>query len=95
MDVRRSPQCRRCLLCCICSSRWLRQTGRDVHNIIRAELTVVDGKIVTHVDHFDLYRWMKMAMGPQGVLLGWLPPVQKALQKKARAGLVDFMSQGK
>jgi ketosteroid isomerase-like protein len=70
-------------------------TGRDVYNIVRGELTVVDGKIVTHVDHFDLYRWMRMALGPKGVLLGWLPPVQKALQKKARAGLVEFMSANK
>ncbi|MBL9040244.1 MAG: nuclear transport factor 2 family protein [Myxococcales bacterium] len=67
-------------------------TGRSVHNIIRGELTIENGKIVAHVDHFDLYRWMRMALGPKGVLLGWLPPVQAALRGKARAGLSDYMS---
>lgn len=66
-------------------------TGRMVHNIIRAELTVQDGKIVAHVDRFDLYRWMGQALGLKGKLLGWLPPVQKALQTKARTGLIDYM----
>lgn len=70
-------------------------TGKSVHNIIRGELTVKDGKIVTHVDTFDLYRWMSQAMGIKGKLLGWLPPVQKALQKQARAGLVAYMNQNK
>ncbi len=70
-------------------------TGRSVHNIIRGELTIQDGKIVAHLDHFDVHRWMGMAMGIKGKLLGWLPPVQKALQKKARAGLDEYMSSNK
>jgi limonene-1,2-epoxide hydrolase len=70
-------------------------TGRMVHNIIRGELTVQEGKIVAHVDRFDLYRWMSQAMGLKGKLLGWLPPVQQALQSKARAGLIDYMKSAK
>ena len=70
-------------------------TGKAVHNIIRGELTVKDGKIVAHVDQCDLYRWMSQAMGIKGKLLGWLPPVQKALQAKARQGLVEYMSKNK
>ena len=68
-------------------------TGRKVHNIIDAKFEFRDGKIVRHTDHFDLYRWMRLAMGGKGVALGWLPPVQGALRKKARAGLVEFMAQ--
>ncbi len=57
-------------------------TGRKVHNVIDAEFQFRDGRIVRHVDHFDLRRWMGMALGWKGTLLGWLPPVQGALRKK-------------
>lgn len=67
-------------------------TGRKVYNVIDAELEIRDGKIVRHVDTFDLWRWMRMALGPTGVLLGWLPPVQSSLRKKARAGLEAYMA---
>lgn len=63
------------------------QTGKKVHNVIDARFTFRDGLIVEHVDRFDLYRWMSQAMGLAGVALGWLPPVQGALRKKAREGL--------
>lgn len=66
-------------------------TGRRVHNVIDATFDLRDGRIVRHVDSFDLWRWMRMALGPKGVLLGWLPPVQAALRKQARRGLTAFM----
>ena len=62
-------------------------TGRRVHNVIDARFTFRDGKIIRHVDTFDLYRWATMALGLQGRLLGWLPPVQNGIRKKAAAGL--------
>ena len=49
-------------------------------------------KIATHRDQFDLYKWMRQALGLKGLLLGWLPPVQAKLQKTARAGLDAFKS---
>ncbi len=69
-------------------------TGRKVHNVIDATFELRDGKIVRHVDSFDLWRWMRMALGAQGTLLGWLPPVQAALRKKAKQGL-DLYMQGR
>ena len=69
-------------------------TGRRVHNVIDATFEIRDGKIVRHEDRFDLRRWMAMALGATGLLLGWLPPVQGALRKKARAGLVEYMARG-
>ncbi len=66
-------------------------TGRRVHNVIDAVFEIRDGKVVRHVDTFDLWRWMRMALGPKGVVLGWLPPVQAALRKKARQGLELYM----
>ena len=63
------------------------QTGNKVLNIIDARFKFRDGLIVEHVDTFDLYRWMSQALGFMGVALGWLPPVQNGLRKKARQGL--------
>lgn len=63
------------------------QTGNKVLNIIDARFKFRDGLIVEHDDSFDLYRWMSQALGFTGVALGWLPPVQNGLRKKARQGL--------
>lgn len=67
-------------------------TGRKVHNRIEARFQFRDGLIVAHRDSFSLYRWMRMGLGPVGVLLGWLPPFQAAFRRKARQGLVAFMA---
>ncbi len=66
-------------------------TGRKVHNHIEARFRFKDGLIVEHRDTFSLYRWMRMGLGPVGTLLGWLPPVQSAFRRKARAGLDAFV----
>ncbi len=65
-------------------------TGARVVNDIQANFTFKNGKIATHRDQFDLYKWMRQALGLKGLLLGWLPPVQAKLQKTARAGLDAF-----
>ena len=51
-------------------------TGRTVENHIEAYFRFADGKIIEHHDHFDLWRWMRQALGAKGLLLGWLAPVQ-------------------
>lgn len=66
-------------------------TGQKVHNIIDARFELAEGKIVRHVDTFDLRRWAGMALGWKGKLLGWLPPVQNAVRKQADAGLRAYM----
>lgn len=66
-------------------------TGNTVQNHIEASFVFRDGLIFEHRDSFDLRAWMGMALGFKGKLLGWAPPVQNALRKKARAGLQDFM----
>ncbi len=68
------------------------KTGRPVHNVISASLAFRDGKIVTHRDHFDLYRWTRMALGPAGMLLGWTPIVQNQVRKQAAAQLGRFQA---
>ena len=41
-------------------------TGRPVHNKIDARFTFRDGKIATHVDSFNLWRWTPDGARPQG-----------------------------
>jgi ketosteroid isomerase-like protein len=67
-------------------------TGRRVHNRIDASFTFAGGKIVTHADRFDLWRWAGMALGLKGRLLGWLPPVQRSIRRQADASLRSFMA---
>jgi ketosteroid isomerase-like protein len=65
-------------------------TGRQVHNVIEARFELRDGKIVRHADSFDLWRWAGMALGLKGKLLGWAPPVQRAIHQTAIRGLDAF-----
>ena len=65
-------------------------TARTVHNVIEAKFQLANGKIVRHEDSFDLWRWCGMALGPAGKVLGWLPPFQGTVKKKAAEGLAAF-----
>lgn len=66
-------------------------TGRPVHNIIEASFEFRDGLIVRHTDAFDLYRWARQALGVKGLLVGWAPPVQRAIRNQAARALETFM----
>jgi ketosteroid isomerase-like protein len=68
-------------------------TGRQVHNIIDANFRFQGGKIFRHDDHFDLWRWTRMALGTSGILLGWSPIVQNKVRTTARASLDKFIAQ--
>ncbi len=65
-------------------------TGRPVHNRIAAEFEFRDGLIVRHEDVFDLYQWARQALGLRGLLLGWSPPVRRAIQAGAARSLEAF-----
>ena len=66
------------------------QTGRKVHNKIDATFTFKDGKIISHVDHFDLHRWATQAMGMKGSVLGWTGFFKKKLQSQTNNLLRKF-----
>ncbi|OEC33907.1 Ketosteroid isomerase-related protein [Pseudomonas cuatrocienegasensis] len=66
------------------------KTGRPVINVIDAHFTFRDGLIVTHRDHFDLWRWSRQALGLKGLLLGWTPLVRAAIQRQAAASLAYY-----
>jgi ketosteroid isomerase-like protein len=79
------------------SCRWqawytFSQTGRPVHNVIRAEFEFRDGKIVRHTDHFDFWRWSRQALGLPGWLLGWTPFLQQKVQATAGERLRRFLA---
>ena len=67
-------------------------TGRKVHNVIDAMFGFQDGKIIRHNDHFDLWRWTRMALGTSGILLGWSPVVQNKVRETAQHGLEIFIA---
>jgi len=67
-------------------------TGNKVVNRIKARFTLRDGKIVSHTDDFDFYKWARQALGIPGLLLGWLPFFKNKVQKTARGKLDAFMS---
>ncbi len=66
------------------------QTGNTVVNDIHASFIFRDGKIVRHIDSFNLWRWARQALGFKGLLLGWTPIVSSAMRKQAAKGLAAF-----
>jgi ketosteroid isomerase-like protein len=67
------------------------QTGRPVHNKIDAQFEFKDGKIIKHVDHFNLWRWSQQALGLSGWLLGYTAFFQKKLQQQTTKALQEYM----
>ncbi len=65
-----------------------RPSGAQPH---RLGVHVQRGRIVRHVDTFDLWRWSRMALGAKGVLLGWTPLVRSAIRAQAKRGLDAWM----
>lgn len=71
------------------------QSGLPVHNKIKARFEFRDGKIVRHQDSFDFRAWLGMALGGKGKLLGWLPPFQNVVKKKAMTSLDIYIAKNK
>ena len=65
-------------------------TGRKVHNIIDAEFTFADGKIIRHTDRFSLSAWAGQALGLPGKLLGGTSFMQKKIRSMAQGRLAEF-----
>lgn len=68
------------------------QTGKPVHNRVEASFLFQRGKILRHTDTFDLYAWARQALGLKGLLLGWTPPVQRAIRAQAARALDSFIT---
>jgi ketosteroid isomerase-like protein len=66
------------------------KTGRKVHNIIDASFKFKDGKIISHIDTFDFWKWSSQALGIVGMLLGFTDFLQNKVQSQARELLRKF-----
>ena len=66
------------------------KTGRKVHNKIDAKFCFQDGKIIEHLDYFNLHLWAGQAMGLQGTLIGWTSFFRKKLQAQTNRMLDKF-----
>lgn len=65
-------------------------TGRLVHNRIDATFVFRDGLIVRHVDHFDVWRWSRQALGAPGLVLGWSGFLRRRIREQAGARLAAW-----
>ena len=82
------------------SARWeaiyvFKETSRPVHNKIKAEFLIENGKIVFHKDRFNLWKWFSMALGLPGMLFGWTPFFKKKLHQKTRKALNQYLAKKK
>lgn len=68
-------------------------TGRKVHNVVEAEFQFQDGKIISHQDTFNLWKWTRMALGLSGVLLGWSLAVKNKVRSTAVKSLNAFIAE--
>lgn len=66
------------------------QTGRKVLNKIDADFTFKEGKIIKHVDSFNLKTWAKQTLGFKGSLLGGTAFFKRKLNGKTAALLAKF-----
>ena len=66
-------------------------TSRLVHNKVDANFEFTDGKIVRHVDTFDLWRWLRQAVGMSGLFIGWTSTAQEKVQESAGKNLDRFL----
>lgn len=71
-------------------------TDRPVHNVIDAEFTFDDqGRIASHRDRFDFWRWSRQALGAPGWLLGWSPWLRRQVRRQAAKSLARYRAQSK
>ena len=68
------------------------QTKRKVVNHIKANFVIENGKIVTHTDQFNFYKWSSQALGLVGYVLGWTGFLRKKVSDTATKSLADFMA---
>lgn len=68
-------------------------TGRKVLNRVEARFEFREGQILVHHDTFNLWRWAAQALGLSGLLLGWTPFMQRAIQRNAQRTLDKYIAQ--
>jgi ketosteroid isomerase-like protein len=77
------------------SAKWVAvytfsKTGRRVVNKIAANFVFRDGKIIRHIDNFDLWKWSQQALGLTGYLLGWSAFMKKKINRQTKSLLEKY-----
>ena len=67
-------------------------TGRLVHNKVDAHFEFEAGRIIRHIDSFDLWRWTRMALGTTGLVTGWSGFAQAKVRATADRNLRRFIA---
>ncbi|MFN4313559.1 MAG: nuclear transport factor 2 family protein [Chitinophagaceae bacterium] len=67
------------------------KTGNKITNRIKAFMRIQNGKIIEHSDAFRLSTWISQALGWKGVLFGWTGFMKRAVQRRARQSLQNYM----
>lgn len=67
------------------------QTGRKVHNRIKAHFDFENGKIKFHEDTFNFWKWARQAFGWTGFLIGWTGFFKNKVREKVNQNLERFM----
>jgi len=70
-------------------------TGRKVVNHVKANFVLENGKILSHTDHSNFYKWTCQALGLKGILLGWTPIVKNKIRIAASRNLDLFMKRNR
>lgn len=65
---------------------------RPVINNVSAYFEFKQGKIIKHVDSFDVWKWTRQALGISGYIMGWTPMMMKKIQKTTHKRLDDYIS---
>jgi hypothetical protein len=79
-----------------CSAHWeahylFSATGRLVHNRIDATFSFDgQGRIASHRDRFDFWRWSRQALGLPGLLLGWSGGLRNKVRQQAAKNLARY-----
>lgn len=65
-------------------------TGRRVTNQVSSAFEFNDGLIVRQVDRFSFAGWSRQALGPMGLLFGWVPLFRRRVRMLANSQLDRF-----
>jgi ketosteroid isomerase-like protein len=71
------------------------KSGRRVVNTIHANFKFENDLIITHHDHFDIWKWSIQALGLKGFLMGWTTFMQNKVRENARLSLKKYMEEKK
>lgn len=68
------------------------KSKRLVLNEISANFVLRDGKIIEHIDHFDMWKWSRQALGLNGLLLGWTPFLRSKVRQTTKELLAKYQA---